>query len=678
VSYYYDNLTNAKGKLVKVSSSVSTTEYTGFDILGRVTSHKQTTDGTDYTTAYTYKLNGALDEETYPSTRVVKNQLDANGDLSAVESKKTSSAGLWRYADTFTYNATGAVTSMQLGNGLWEKTVFNSRLQPTQIGLGTTTGTTGLLQLDYSYGTTQNNGNVQSQTITVPGITHPFVQNYVYDPLNRLQSATETSNSSQTWKQEFSYDRFGNRNFVTGTGHTDTLGSCTTMCNPSFDTSNNRINSTGYSFDSSGNTLTDPSGQNFTYDAENKQVLVTNSNGTVGQYWYEGDGKRVKKYVPGTGETTVFVYDAAGKEIAEYSSIVPNSADAKVNYVTTDDLGTPRINTNANGTVTGRHDYMPFGEEIDSSLGRTNVAGYDNDTIRKQFTGYERDNETDLDFAGVRFYSARLGRFLGADWFAPDIYTPQTLNRFQYCLNNPLRFIDSDGNYEEDVHRDLTAALAYAVGFSEEQSDIIGRADQWIDDNPKTNPERLLNFAARRDYHFTSPERRDQLWETYYNNVAFGNNAGAYSALGTFLHAEQDSYSHEGFGWFWGQAPSGNRRGFLVTSWNVFWEEVRKVDKTNFDPGKAERMAADTFSRLLRARNMMENTKRYGAFRKPIDYSLIKDDVARWVRADDKAKPIILKEIRTKVDQWFAAQDAPIGGSSKRKKRSKTSVRLLN
>ena len=40
-----------------------------------------------------------------------------------------------------------------------------------------------------------------------------------------------------------SYDRYGNRNFVTGTGHTDTLGSCTTMCNPSFDISTNRINS---------------------------------------------------------------------------------------------------------------------------------------------------------------------------------------------------------------------------------------------------------------------------------------------------------------------------------------------------------------------------------------------------------------------------------------------------
>jgi RHS repeat-associated protein len=406
-------------------------------------------------TAYAYKLNGALDEETYPSTRVVKNQLDSNGDLSAVESKKTLSAGFWRYADTFTYSAAGAVTSMQLGNGLWEKTVFNSRLQPTQIGLGTTTGTTGLLRLDYSYGTTQNNGNVQTQTITVPtvGSVNGFsaFQTYNYDSLNRLKDATEMStpnggSASQSWKQEFSYDRYGNRNFVTGSGHTDTLGSCTTMCNPSFDTSNNRINSTGYSFDSAGNTTADPSGQSFTYDGENKQVLVTNGSGTVGQYFYDGDGKRVKKYVPATGETTVFVYDAAGKEIAEYSTIVANSTDAKVNYLTADHLGSPRINTDQNGAVIARHDYMPFGEEI-GNIGGRNTS---DDSVRKQFTGYERDIESELDFAQNRYYQSKHGRFTTTDPLLTSgrLVDPQSWNRYAYVLNSPLRYVDPLGLYE--------------------------------------------------------------------------------------------------------------------------------------------------------------------------------------------------------------------------------------
>ena len=221
------------------------------------------------------------------------------------------------------------------------------------------------------------------------------------------------------------------------------------MCNPSFDTSKNQINSAGYSFDNAGNTTADPSGQVFTYDGENKQVLVTNSSGTVGQYWYDGDGKRVKKYVPDTGEYTIFVYDAAGKEIAEYSTIVANSTDAKVNYLTADHLGSPRINTDQNGTVIARHDYMPFGEEIATSQ-RTPAFGYADDTVRKQFTGYERDNETDLDYAKARYHNFNLGRFNSPDparMLKARMADPQHWNLYVYARNNPLLMVDITGEF---------------------------------------------------------------------------------------------------------------------------------------------------------------------------------------------------------------------------------------
>ncbi len=148
VAYTYKTTAPGLGNLIKVESSVSTTEYTSFDILGRVTGHRQTTDGEEYETDYTYNLSGALIEQTYPSGRKVKNVLDNNGDLSMVQSGKcldatpgtnatcTQQAGLWNYAKNLTYNAAGAVTSMQLGNNRWESTHYNSRPQPTQIALG--------------------------------------------------------------------------------------------------------------------------------------------------------------------------------------------------------------------------------------------------------------------------------------------------------------------------------------------------------------------------------------------------------------------------------------------------------------------------------------------------------------------------------------------------------------
>ncbi len=206
VSYFYDNLSNARGKLIKISSGVSTTEYASFDNLGRVLSHKQTTDGQVYNTAYNYNLSGALLEETYPSGRKVKNTLDADGDLSLVQTQVGGGAYQTR-AQNFTHTAAGAVSSMQLGNGRWESTVFNSRLQPTQIALGSVQNGTDKLKLNYDYGQANNNGNVLSQQITVPttGNAAGFTatQTYAYDSLNRLKSAQEVIGGGQSWKQSF-------------------------------------------------------------------------------------------------------------------------------------------------------------------------------------------------------------------------------------------------------------------------------------------------------------------------------------------------------------------------------------------------------------------------------------------------------------------------------------------
>ena len=465
VEYTYKTTAPGLGSLIKVESSVSTTEYTGFDILGRVTGHKQTTDGEEYSTGYVYNLSGALIEQTYPSGRVVKNVIDGNGDLSIVQSRKNASHGYWNYANSFTYNAAGAVTSMQLGNGRWESTQFNSRLQPTQIALGATNGATNLLKLDYSYGTTANNGNVMSQTITVPtvGIHTGFtaVQNYTYDSLNRLESATENIDADPTpsWKQAFTYDRYGNRNFdeanTTFTGFDKLCNSNSELCadlkkifNPSINPNNNQLNtSEDYIFDAAGNTIEDPQGKTFIYDAENKQVEVKDHlDNTIGEYFYDGEGKRVKKVVPSTGEVTIFTYNAVGQLMAEYSSIVAEREDAEVSYLTIDHLGSPRINTDQNGAVNSRHDYHPFGEQIYVAQ-RTQYLGYIEDTIRKKFTGFVYDNEIDLNFAQARFHNSGVGRFTSPDPLTSSmtVFDPQSFNRYSYVGNNPTNYTDPSG-----------------------------------------------------------------------------------------------------------------------------------------------------------------------------------------------------------------------------------------
>jgi hypothetical protein len=217
--------------------------------------------------------------------------LSNDGNLSQVQSKKANDT-FRNYANSFNYTAAGAVSSMRLGNGRWENTSFNNRLQPIQIGLGSSATNQNLLKLNFDYGGSDNNGNVKSQTISVPtiGANTGFtaIQNYTYDSLNRLKSAVENINGNQTpsWKQTFTFDRYGNRRFDQANTTTLPTNCVTAVCNPTIDPNTNKL--IGYQFDSSGNTKTDANNQTFVYDAENKEIQVSNSSGIVEQYFYGG------------------------------------------------------------------------------------------------------------------------------------------------------------------------------------------------------------------------------------------------------------------------------------------------------------------------------------------------------------------------------------------------------
>ncbi|MEW6126587.1 MAG: RHS repeat-associated core domain-containing protein [Acidobacteriota bacterium] len=448
VTYTYDdvNVAYAKGRLTRVSSSVSAYDYLEYDALGRVKQSKQTTAGNEYPMLYQYNKAGAMTSETYPSGRVITTSYDAAGRLSNLSGAKTGESAK-TYASQLNYTSHGAVASMKIGNHptnpRYEHTSFNSRLQPTQIGLGTTASDASLLRLDYTYGTTTNNGNVLSQRIVLSGLD--VTQTYSYDQVNRLLTAEEktTSGQVQQWKQAFTYDQFGNRNF-------DVANTTLLEANPSISSSTNRINAANYLYDNAGNVTQEPSAPThkaYVYDAENHQKEYS-YNSQTWRYEYDGDGRRVKKIKP-DNSSLVCVYDAGGRLVAEYDSGTSAPSAYQTNFLTQDHLGSTRAVSDATGAVTSRLDYLPFGTEISAGIGgRTTAMMYSaSTTLRQKFTGHERDEESKLDFAQARYCSSVTGRFMSADDFLNDTHVsdPQSWNLYVYVRNNPLRFVDSAG-----------------------------------------------------------------------------------------------------------------------------------------------------------------------------------------------------------------------------------------
>jgi RHS repeat-associated protein len=450
VTHKYDNLQYGKGELIEVSNSVSTSKTTSFDNLGRALTYQQITDGQTYISSYQYNLAGALVSETYPSGRQVKYDYNADGDLSRVWGQVGQNQRT--YANSFSYTASSAVSSMQLGNGRWETAKFNSRLQVTELGLGNSSADASLWKVNLDYGeidvngnlnTAKNSGNIAKQTLTVSGMPNPLVQTYKYDSLDRLTEAKETSGGTQTWIQNFGYDRFGNR-----TSFYQQIGGLQTTQTPNIDPNTNRFSAgQGYLYDFNGNLVQDAEGRQFAFNGDNKQTQVKDANqNVIGTYFYDGEGKRIKKIT--NLETTIFVY-SAGKLVAEYSTQIPQNPT--INYTTTDHLGSPRVITNALGEVVSRRDFMPFGEDLYSGIGgRTESLKYSLsgvDSVRKRFTGYQKDQETGLDFAEARYYNSSHGRFTAVDPLLASGKSdnPQTFNRYAYVMNSPTKLVDPTG-----------------------------------------------------------------------------------------------------------------------------------------------------------------------------------------------------------------------------------------
>ena len=113
-----------------------------------------------------------------------------------------------------------------------------------------------------------------------------------------------------------------------------------------------------------------------------------------------------------------------------------------VRWLTTDHLGSTALTVSESGGRLSEIRYKPWGESR-YTFGAT--------PTQRRFTGQVLDEVAGgLYFYNTRYYDPALGRFTSADTLIPQPENPQSLNRYSYVGNQPLKFSDPTGMFSED------------------------------------------------------------------------------------------------------------------------------------------------------------------------------------------------------------------------------------
>ncbi|NUM82142.1 RHS repeat-associated core domain-containing protein, partial [bacterium] len=331
------------------------------------------------------------------------------------------------------------------------------------------------------------NGNINSLTRS----TNP-VMNYTYDTNkpNRLNSVSNGLTAAYTYdgngnmlsdntRGNFTYDY---RNLPTQMNLTST-GNVVTIQNQTL--SGTYSNSAGDSV--SIKDVTVNTGSNVTIESRNAVRVQAGfqSNGatvslkpgvsTAGSggssytgnlfMTYDASGQRVK-YLKGSASapqdgSRIYVRGSDGKILAEYIrsgsnwnldhyNLYGNGLVGKLNsssqryYYLADHLGSNRVilkDNSGTASVESWSDYYPFGK-----ISRSSETA---NTPSEKFTGYQLDIESDLNYAGARYYNSVIGRFISVDPMH------QYASGYVYSGNNPTRYFDPTGLWGTDFFADM-------------------------------------------------------------------------------------------------------------------------------------------------------------------------------------------------------------------------------
>lgn len=382
VTFTYDK----NGNRIKMVDSLGTSTYT-YDVLNRMTSY---TDPFNNTVRYEYDANGNRTSIIYPDNKAVTYTYNALNRLISVTDWLTNTTN-------YTYDVAGNLTKILNPNNTLATYTYDDASRLTNL-LNTKSDSTVISSYSYTLDTIGNHTSVVKDEPLLPVFTNKNIT-YTYDKENRLINAGGTA---------YTHDANGN---FTAKG-TDT----------------------------------------FTYDY-NDRLIQSNIGGMAAQYSYDGLGNRLKKI--NAGVTTRYVLDINGSlsnvlaeiddsgTITAYyvyglgliSKILPDGTTYYYHY---DSRGSTVALSDVSGNLTDKYAYDTFGNLVNSKGTTKNPFKYVG-----RYGVIEEGNG--LNYIRARYYDPEIGKFITKDPRTGNDRDGQSLNRYVYALNNPVRLIDISG-----------------------------------------------------------------------------------------------------------------------------------------------------------------------------------------------------------------------------------------
>ncbi|MBF1577361.1 MAG: RHS repeat-associated core domain-containing protein, partial [Prevotella shahii] len=119
-----------------------------------------------------------------------------------------------------------------------------------------------------------------------------------------------------------------------------------------------------------------------------------------------------------------------------YGYVPADTMHEDIFFYHSDHLGSTSYITDAKANVTQFDAYLPFGELLVDEHSSTEEMPY-------KFNGKELDEETGLYYYGARYMNPKTSLWYGVDALAEKYVSTGC---YVYCIDNPVKFIDSDGN----------------------------------------------------------------------------------------------------------------------------------------------------------------------------------------------------------------------------------------